>query len=192
MTVTQGNSIVKCKSMSEGQRQLIKILGMLGICKTEDCLVLMDEPDAYMNPRWKYDIKSTMDQSLKDAINAQAIIATHDPLVINGVPKEFIRIFTQNKELESSTGFFVTRVITPVEDTEGMGIDGLLQSEYYGLQTSYDQKSHKKFLRRQELYLKLIGGNATAGEKAELREITKDLGLLPLSYNSIDFLYDDF
>lgn len=192
VTVTQGNSIVKCKSMSEGQRQLIKILGMLGICKTEDCLVLMDEPDAYMNPRWKYDIKSSMDQSLKDAINAQAIIATHDPLVINGVPKEFIRIFTQNKELESSTGFFVTRVITPVEDTEGMGIDGLLQSEYYGLQTSYDQKSHKKFLRRQELYLKLIGGSATDGEKAELREITRDLGLLPLSYNSIDFLYDDF
>lgn len=192
VTVTQGNSIVKCKSMSEGQRQLIKILGMLGICKTEDCLVLMDEPDAYMNPRWKYDIKSTMDQSLKDAVNAQAIIATHDPLVINGVPKEFIRIFTQNKELESSTGFFITRVITPVEDTEGMGIDGLLQSEYYGLQTSYDQKSHKKFLRRQELYLKLIGGSATDEEKAELREITRDLGLLPLSYNSIDFLYDDF
>ena len=56
-----------------------------------------------------------------------------------------------------------------------MGIDGLLQSEYYGLQTSYDQKSHKKFVRRQELYLKLIGGSATDGEKAELREITRDL-----------------
>ena len=188
VTVTQGNSIVKCKSMSEGQRQLIKVLGMLGICKTEDSLVLMDEPDAYMNPRWKYDIKSTMDQSLQEAVNTQAIIATHDPLVINGVPKEYIRIFTRNE----NQGRFFTRVITPVENTEGMGIDGLLQSEYYGLQTSYDQKSHKKFLRRQELYLKLIGGSATDGEKAELREITRDLGLLPLSYNSIDFLYDDF
>ena len=188
VTVNQGNSIVKCKSMSEGQRQLIKILGMLGICKTEDCLVLMDEPDAYMNPRWKYDIKSTMDQSLQEAVNTQAIIATHDPLVINGVPKEYIRIFTRNE----NQGRFFTRVITPVENTEGMGIDGLLQSEYYGLQTSYDQKSHKKFLRRQELYLKLIGESATDEEKAELREITEDLGLLPLSYNSIDFLYDDF
>lgn len=47
-------------------------------------------------------------------------------------------------------------------------------------------------MRRQELYLKLIGESATDEEKAELREITKDLGLLPLSYNSIDFLYDDF
>ena len=188
VTITQGISTVKCKSMSEGQRQLIKVLGMLGICKTEDSLVLMDEPDAYMNPRWKYDIKSTMDQSLQEAVNTQAIIATHDPLVINGVPKEYIRIFTRNE----NQGRFFTRVITPVENTEGMGIDGLLQSEYYGLQTSYDQKSHKKFLRRQELYLKLIGESATDEEKAELREITKDLGLLPLSYNSIDFLYDDF
>lgn len=190
--ISVGSSRVNCNDLSEGQRQLIKILGMLGICKSEDTLVLMDEPDAHMNPAWKYSLKSTIDKCLSGAINTQAIIATHDPLVINGVPKEFIRIFTQNKELESSTGFFVTRVITPVEDTEGMGIDGLLQSEYYGLQTSYDQKSHKKFLRRQELYLKLIGGSATDEEKAELREITRDLGLLPLSYNSIDFLYDDF
>lgn len=186
--ISVGNSRVNCNDLSEGQRQLIKILGMLGICKSEDTLVLMDEPDAHMNPAWKYSLKSTIDKCLSEAVNTQAIIATHDPLVINGVPKEYIRIFTRNE----NQGRFFTRVITPVENTEGMGIDGLLQSEYYGLQTSYDQKSHKKFLRRQELYLKLIGESATDEEKAELREITKDLGLLPLSYNSIDFLYDDF
>ena len=186
--ISVGNSRVNCNDLSEGQRQLIKILGMLGICKSEDTLVLMDEPDAHMNPAWKYSLKSTIDKCLSEAVNTQAIIATHDPLVINGVPKEYIRIFTRNE----NQGRFFTRVITPVENTEGMGIDGLLQSEYYGLQTSYDQKSHKKFLRRQELYLKLIGESATDEEKAELREITKDFGLLPLSYNSIDFLYDDF
>lgn len=186
--ISVGSSRVNCNDLSEGQRQLIKILGMLGICKDEDTLVLMDEPDAHMNPAWKYSLKSTIDECLSEAVNTQAIIATHDPLVINGVPKEYIRIFTRNE----NQGRFFTRVITPVENTEGMGIDGLLQSEYYGLQTSYDQKSHKKFLRRQELYLKLIGESATDEEKAELREITKDLGLLPLSYNSIDFLYDDF
>ena len=186
--ISVGSSRVNCNDLSEGQRQLIKILGMLGICKSEDTLVLMDEPDAHMNPAWKYSLKSTIDKCLSEAVNTQAIIATHDPLVINGVPKEYIRIFTRNE----NQGRFFTRVITPVENTEGMGIDGLLQSEYYGLQTTYDQKSHKKFLRRQELYLKLIGESATDEEKAELREITKDLGLLPLSYNSIDFLYDDF
>ena len=192
VTVAQGDSNVKCSEMSEGQRQLIKILGMLGICKTEDCLVLMDEPDAYMNPRWKYEIKETMDNSLQDAVNTQAIVATHDPLVINGVPKEFIRIFTRDESLVSNNGHYFTKVIVPTEDTEGMGIDGLLQSEYYGLQTSYDKKSHQKFLRRQELYIKLINNSASEDEKNELRSLTKEIGMLPMSYNSIDFLYDDF
>lgn len=192
VTVAQGESNVRSSEMSEGQRQLIKILGMLGICKTEDCLVLMDEPDAYMNPRWKYEIKETMDNSLRDALNTQAIIATHDPLVINGVSKEYIRIFTHNETIVSNNGYYFTRVIVPTEDTEGMGIDGLLQSEYYRLLTSYDKKSHQKFLKRQELYIKLINQEATEDEKNELRALTKEIGMLPMSYNSIDFLYDDF
>ena len=165
---------------------------MLGICKSEDCLVLMDEPDAHMNPAWKYEIKETIDKSLLEATNTQAIIATHDPLVINGVPKEFIRIFTYNQSLISNNGFYFTKVITPDEDTEGLGIDGLLQSEYYRLKTSYDKKTSDKFIRRQELYSKLINGNIEEEEKEELRTLTKEIGLLPVSYNSIDFLYDDF
>lgn len=192
VTVSQGETGVKCGKMSEGQRQLIKILGMLGICKTEDCLVLMDEPDAYMNPRWKYEIKETMDRSLQEAINTQAVITTHDPLVINGVPKEFIRIFTYSPSLIANNRYYFTKVITPTEGTEGLGIDGLLQSEYYGLRTSYDKETSEKFIERQLLYTKLINNEATEEEKERLRGLTQEIGSLPLSYNTIDFLYDDF
>ena len=175
---------VSCQDLSEGQRQLIKILGMLGVCKNEDCLVLMDEPDAHMNPKWKYELKGVIDDCLKDAVNTQAIIATHDPLVINGVDKKFIRLF------ESENNH--TKVIAPDENTEGLGIDGLLQSEYYGLKTSYDKKTSNDFIKRQNLYSKLINGKASESEKDELRKLTEKLGALPISYNSIDFLYDDF
>lgn len=89
-------------------------------------------------------------------------------------------------------GLYCTKVIVPTEDTEGLGIDGLLQSEYYGLRTSYDKKSSDKFIRRQDLYSKLINGEASEEEKEELRTLTREVGLLPMSYNSIDFLYDDF
>ncbi len=192
VTVLLGDSLVKCKNLSEGQRQLIKIFGMLGICKSEDCLVLMDEPDAYMNPKWKYEIKSVIDNILSKAINTQAIIATHDPLVINGVDKKYIRIFTYNKSIVENNRFYFTRVVTPTEETEGMGIDGLLQSEYYQLETSYDKKATEKFERRQKLYIKLINNEATDEDKQELKGLTEELGAMPMSYNSIDFLYDDF
>jgi predicted ATP-binding protein involved in virulence len=180
------NNNVNIDYLSEGQRQLIKVVGMLGVCKNEDCLVLMDEPDVYMNPRWKYEIKEIIDKVLETSVNTQAIIATHDPLVINGVSKEFIRIFERDNE----TG--TTKVIEPESNTEGMGIDGLLQSEYYGLRTSYDKKTTQDFERRQTLYVKLINNEISNNEKKELRELTKKLSSLPISTNSIDFLYDDF
>ena len=190
--ICSGQSIISCNYLSEGQRQLIKVLGMLGICKSEDTLVLMDEPDSHMNPKWKYELKSIIDGSLTGAINAQALIATHDPLVVNGVDKEFIRIFSLYRDEFNGDGRYRTRVIVPQEETAGMGIDGLLQSEYYGLKTSYDKKSTDKFLRRQELYIKLIEQNISNEEKEELRKLSREIGSMPISTNSIDFLYDDF
>lgn len=169
--ISVGSSRVNCNDLSEGQRQLIKILGMLGICKDEDTLVLMDEPDAHMNPAWKYSLKSTIDECLSEAVNTQAIIATHDPLVINGVDKKFIRIFTQN--LAAVQHNYITKVVEPSEDTTGMGIDGLLQSEYYGLRTSYDSQADRDFKERQDLYVKVINDKATAEEKGRLVELTK-------------------
>ena len=188
--ISVGSSRVNCNDLSEGQRQLIKILGMLGICKDEDTLVLMDEPDAHMNPAWKYSLKSTIDECLSEAVNTQAIIATHDPLVINGVDKKFIRIFTQN--LAAVQHNYITKVVEPSEDTTGMGIDGLLQSEYYGLRTSYDLQSDRDFKERQDLYVKVINDEATAEEKGRLVELTKKIGSFHVSNNTIDFLYDDF
>ncbi len=192
VSVTYGETVTTCEAMSEGQRQLIKVLGMLGVCKTEDCLILMDEPDAHMNPKWKYEIKETIDHSLSEALNTQAIIATHDPLVINGVSKEYIRIFTHNESVRQNNGFYITKVIEPIEDTAGMGIDGLLQSQYYRLSTSYDKPTFDKFKERQQLYIKLINKEISPDEKVRLKQLTQELGSLPKAYTTIDFLYDDF
>lgn len=193
VAVAQGESNVKCSEMSEGQRQLIKILGMLGICKTEDCLVLMDEPDAYMNPRWKYEIKETMDNSLQDAVNTQAIVATHDPLVINGVPKEFIRIFTRDESLVSNNGHYFTKVIVPTEDTEGMGIDGLLQSEYYGLSSVLDSETKSKMDEKHQLLVKKNDGTITDDEMDKLLELTNNLENMSFTRNiPTDNYYDEY
>lgn len=190
--ISVGNSRVDVDYLSEGQRQIVKVLGLLGLCKSEDTLVLMDEPDTHMNPRWKYELKSMIDLSLEDAINTQAIIATHDPLVINGVPKEYIRLFEFNSHIAEDSRFYFTKVIEPTEDTVGMGIDGLLQSEYYGLRTSYDNQADSDIRERQRLYIKLISNEATPEDKEQLVDLTKKIGSFHISHNTIDFLYDDF
>lgn len=193
VTVSCDGIPVRCNDMSEGQRQLIKILGMLGICKTEDCLVLMDEPDAHMNPKWKYEIEQTIAKSLQEAINTQAIIATHDPLVINGVSKEFIRIFAHNKVVMGNEMFSFTKVIAPTEDTEGLGIDGLLQSEYYGLPSVLDSETKEKMDKKHTLLVKKKYGTITDEEMQKLLELTTDLENMSFSRNiPTDSYYDEY
>ena len=176
---------------SEGQRQFIKIMGMLSICKNEECLVIMDEPDAHMNPKWKYNVRKFMENAVEGAINTQILIATHDPLVINGMDKEDVQIFVS--EFNQEYGKKTPTVHTASEDTLGMGIDGLLQSEYYGLKTSYDRETSDMYSKRQNLYIKLVNEEEmSVDEKEELITLSKKLGSLPFSDNTIDFLYDDF
>lgn len=191
--VTIGDCAIKSEDMSEGQRQLIKVLGMLGICKREDCLIFMDEPDAHMNPKWKYGLKKIMDGCLEEATNAQAIVATHDPLVINGVPKEFIRIFTYNEAVRQTNGFYITKVIEPTEDTAGMGIDGLLQSQYYGLNSTLDTDTQNLLEEKRNLMVKRKHDNLSVGERQRLHELTERLESMDFSRNiPTDNYYDEF
>ena len=193
VTVSYDGIPVRCNDMSEGQRQLIKILGMLGICKTEDCLVLMDEPDAHMNPKWKYEIEQTIAESLQGAVNTQAIIATHDPLVINGVSKEFIRIFTHNKVVMGNDMHSFSKVVIPTEETEGLGIDGLLQSEYYGLPTILDSETKKKMDEKYRLLVKKADGTITDVEMQKLLELTCNLENMSFARNiPTDSYYDEY
>lgn len=190
-----GNSSVISGYLSEGQRQLIKVLGMLGVCKSEDAIVLMDEPDAHMNPKWKYDLRSIIEDCLSDGdvTNTHAIIATHDPLVINGVPKEQIRIFTHNKSVIENNEFYFSKVITPTEDTEGMGIDGLLQSEYYGLPTILDTDTKKKMDKKHDLLVKKKDGTITREESQKLLELTNSLENMSFARNiPTDSYYDEY
>ena len=45
--------------------------------------------------------------------------------------------------------------LVPTEETEGIGIDGLLQSEYYGLQTSYDKKVSSEIFPKTRIVYKI-------------------------------------
>lgn len=122
---------------------------------------------------------------MKGAVNTQAIIATHDPLVINGVNKDFIKIFTLNNG--------EAKVVEPSENTEGLGIDGLLQSEYYGLPSVLDKDTKNKMLSKQSLLIKKIDGTITETEKDDLQKLSEELENMAFARNiPTDSYYDEY
>ena len=179
------SGIVNDTQLSQGQRQWAKIIGLLSLINDTNNIVLMDEPDAYMNPVWKYDFDKNIKQIIGGACPGVEFIVTHDPLLINGVPKEQIRVFERSANDVS--------VSEPTTDTYGLGIDGILRSSYYGLTTTFDQRTSEKYYRRMSLYSKAINNELQdKTEKRELFELTKELGDLPVFNSSIDYLYSDF
>ena len=55
--LVKNNKEILANELSEGEYQLIKVLGILTITKYSNGLVLLDEPDIHLSPKWKYQLK---------------------------------------------------------------------------------------------------------------------------------------
>ena len=49
---------VKFAQLSEGEQQLLTVLGLLLFTQNDESLYLLDEPDTHLNPVWTYDFLS--------------------------------------------------------------------------------------------------------------------------------------
>ena len=180
---------ISATNLSEGECQLIKVLGMLVLAQNKEGIVLLDEPDVHMNPKWKYDFRKMIDKSLKNLQGVQVIINTHDPLMINGAMAEEVRIFEKiDKQI---------LVNQPFMDATGKSIDGLLKSQYFNLEETLDYKTKLKIIKREELYReyneKVSKGCEDGGIKKDLEEINKEIANLPFTnYDYIDKSYSEY
>lgn len=159
--------------LSEGELQLLTVLGLMRITSQENCLFLLDEPDTHLNPIWKLRYFDEIDKIVKhrnasSAGNSQLIITTHDPLMIGSLRKEQVRILRKDKGC--------VRVTEPEEHPQGMGVAGLLKSELFGLRSTVDTETRRRLDRRN--YLFALGDRRTKVETTEMVRLSEDLSEL--------------
>lgn len=175
--------------LSEGEQQLLMVLGLMRFTHEDESLFLLDEPDTHLNPIWKLRYFDEIEKvvKLQDASatgDSQLIITTHDPLMIASLRKEQVRI------LKCEAGF--ATVEEPIEHPQGMGVAGLLKSEMFGLPSTLDRPTLEKLQRRNDLLVKQNKGKLNTSEENELtklRDYLDDLGF-PSEYR--DPLYKLF
>jgi predicted ATPase len=168
--------------LSEGEQQLLTVLGLLKFTKENESLFLLDEPDTHLNPAWKLQYLSLIEKVVGNFENSHIIICTHDPLIIGGLLRSQVQIFEKEKD-----GKIVAHA--PEIDPKGMGVAALLTSELFGLKTTIDIDTQRKIDRKLELSLK---SNLMPEEKNELFNLAAELGSLDFSRTIRDPLYDKF
>jgi hypothetical protein len=77
-------------NLSEGEKQLLTIIGLLTIQKDSDCVFLLDEPDAFLYPQWQRELTEQINNI---EVDGQILLSTHSPLSLGEVPRENILLF---------------------------------------------------------------------------------------------------
>lgn len=181
------NDLISFEQLSEGELQLLTVLGLMRITHQDECLFLLDEPDTHLNPIWKLryfdEIEKVLKQDDGEIIkgDSQIIIATHDPMMIGSLRKEQVRILrTRDKSM----------VETPLDHPQGMSVSGLLKSDYFGLRSTVDAETRRRLDRRNYLYAK--GAQRTAADNEEMVRLSHELSELGFANDFKDPMYELF
>lgn len=80
---SDGEGEVGFSELSDGERQLLMVLGLTRISRGKRGLFLLDEPDTHLNPAWQLDYLKLIEKWTgedEEADNCQSILTSHNPL----------------------------------------------------------------------------------------------------------------
>lgn len=156
-------------SLSDGYRAVIamatdiirNMLKYYSNLESAKGIVLIDEIDTHLHPRWKIEILRRMRHAFPQV---QFIVSTHDPLCLRGARDGEVAVL---KKYDTNT-----EVITNLPNVEALSIEQLLTSEYFGLLSTDDLITE----RRKERHLQLtLLKNRTGEEEEELKNVRNAL-----------------
>lgn len=171
---------VKFVQMSEGEQQLLTVLGLLLFTQNDESLYLLDEPDTHLNPVWTYDFLKLLQDNIR-AEKGQLIVATRNPLMIGSLHKNQVRVLASENDHVTAA--------EPEYDPIGIGVEGLLKSELYGLRSTLAPEVLQKLDRHYELLGKK---GKTVGEETELMALATELNELGVSRTHPNPYFESF
>ncbi len=126
------------RELSEGEQQLLMVLGLLRFTKEEESLILLDEPDTHLNPHWNVEYLSILRGIVDDEKRVSPqhetrhiIMSSHDPLVIAALERQQVQILRRDE----SDRCFSTK---PEMHPRGLGFTGILTSDMFGFRSDLD------------------------------------------------------
>jgi uncharacterized protein (TIGR02646 family) len=137
---------VSLEQLSDGYQSVISLAADLmdtiqrdfhGGMETAEGIVLLDELGAHLHPRWKMRIARALRQAFP---RLQFVVTTHDPLCLRGLRNGETTVI----ERTARGRVFARTDLPPIE---GMRVDQILQSEFFGLRSAMDPDVERDFDR---------------------------------------------
>ncbi|MBE8233421.1 MAG: AAA family ATPase [Endozoicomonadaceae bacterium] len=181
--VVSSDKPLSFNQLSEGEQQLLTVLGLLKFTGTKDSLFLLDEPDTHLNPSWAVNYLSFLrDFIYPNQKLSHLLMVTHHPLAIAELEKDQVQVMKMDENRHVTAE-------KPMESPRGMGINLILRSDIFGLKTTLDKPTNDDVKKRNYLASK---ETLTTEEEKELTEINDRLEPLGFTFSDDDPDYMDF
>jgi predicted ATPase len=119
------------------------LIGTMRDFRRSPGIVLLDEIDAHLHPRWKMRIVESLRRTF---CSMQFLVTTHEPLCLRGIEKGEITVLER-------TGKDIS-VLEDLPAPKSLRVDQLLMSNFFGLGSTIDPVVEKEFNRYYELLAK--------------------------------------
>lgn len=184
----KNDGTVTFRELSEGEQQLLTVLGLLRFTAEDESLFLLDEPDTHLNPQWSADylnyLKEFVGQDESDQQKSHIVFSTHNPLAIAELVKEQVQILKRDDSTRTIEAF------KPNFDPRGMGYAGIVTSDMFGLASSLDTHTQDLLERKRKISLKETALDEV--EREELDKINLELDGYGFRYSSRDPLFEEY
>ncbi len=179
---------VTFRELSEGEQQLLTVLGLLRFTAEEESLFLLDEPDTHLNPSWSVNYLRYLEKFVgidKASLEScHVVMTTHNPLAIAELLKKQIQI------LKRKTDDLSISVTPPEIDPRGMGYAAIVTSDMFGLAAAIDRPTLELLEKKRELTIKEEPLNDY--ERSDLEEVNQKLEGYGFGYETRDPIYSEY
>lgn len=181
--VKSSSDALSFRELSEGEQQLLTVLGLLKFTGGHDSLFLLDEPDTHLNPLWAIKYLKFLKAFVPNHKTSHLLMVTHHPLAIAELERGQVQVMTQDA---------VTHQVyaeAPSESPRGMGYSGILTSDMFGLQSTLDQPT-EELIRARRFYLEKE--SLSANDKVKLSQVDEQIEALGFTTTHWDSDYQEY
>jgi predicted ATPase len=172
---------VTFRELSEGEQQLLTVLGLIRFTVEEESLFLLDEPDTHLNPRWSVEylqhIRDFLQSNGVENQSSHVLLATHNPIAVAELVKEQVQILKRDDDT------LAISASEPDTHPRGMGYAGVVTSEMFGLNAALDTYTQDLLAKKRQLSAR---EELSEEEKRDLKVINEELQTYGFRYEVRD------
>lgn len=179
--VSSSNEALTFRELSEGEQQLLTVLGLLRFTGGKDSLFLLDEPDTHLNPSWAIKYLQFLREFVPNHETSHLLMVTHHPLAIAELKRQQVQVMWRDDNYRVHSR-------EPYVDPRGIGFMSTL-TEIFGLNTTLDLETQKLVDDRNELaHIQL----RSPEQDDALAVLNDELNRLGFSLENREPLYNEF